>query len=55
MDERRKAVAERLRYIASDGTDNPMGSLKYALGLPVTATYRDVLRELAGLIDGLGK
>lgn len=48
--EERQRVATRLRHAAIDGTENPLGTLKYILGLGVSDTYRDVFRALAMLI-----
>lgn len=48
--EERQRVASRLSYAAADGTENPLGTLKYILGLGVSDTYRDVFRALAMLI-----
>ncbi len=48
--EERQRVANRLSYAADDGTENPLGTLKYILGMGVSDTYRDVFRALAMLI-----
>lgn len=48
--EERERVANRLSYAADDGTENPLGTLKYILGTGVSDTYRDVFRALEGLV-----
>ncbi len=47
----RRCVSVELRSAANDGTHNLLLTLKDALGMSAFVTYRDVLRELADLID----
>ncbi len=50
-DNERRRVADTLRFRASEGTANPLVTLKSALGFCQDKTYRDVFRALANLID----
>ncbi len=47
----RRRVADTLRFRASEGTANPLVTLKSALGFCQDKTYRDVFYALADLID----
>ncbi len=47
----RRRVAVELRFAASDGTPRLLPTLKDALRMGASVTYRDVLRRLADLID----
>lgn len=45
-------IARKLRYCANDGSKAPMNDLKSVLGMESGASYRDVFRALADLIEG---
>ncbi len=47
----RRRVAVELRFAAIDGAPSLLPTLKNALGMSASVTYRDVLRRLADLID----
>lgn len=50
LDQTRRDVADKLRYTARDGSNNPMGDLKRILDVE-EGSYRDVFRKMAKLID----
>ncbi len=47
----RREMAERIRYAAVEGTDNPMGTLKHLLGMGAGDTYRHVFCKVADLME----
>ena len=45
-------IARKLRYRANEGSKAPLNELKSILGMESGASYRDVFRALADLIEG---
>jgi predicted Zn-ribbon and HTH transcriptional regulator len=45
------AIASKLRYRANEGCKSPLNELKAILGMEPGASYRDVFRALAELIE----